>query len=393
MADRGKEEEDSDEEGSADEYDESDDEEWRNPFQLDPMRTIHDPVYCTAWKNGMLAVGMGQDDARVMIFNRDLSLRRAKIIGTVMSMSWNASGEVLACAVDDKIVLFNQELKIQRVRAPTPRSIVSCLAWYDTRDILAASSFVTIDDTGQQHERIDFLDSSLSPVARQPVVGEVQPSMAWHGNMLAAALQGSPRVIDSANTPYHKLAALSLADDNTVELSELRMPGIPANLQWRHGVLAFSMGHTVRLVNARLEALRTLALAHPVASLAWHADSGWLAFLTTTTASSGSRLGVFRDPLQSEVCEAVAVAPALRGTVSLEWCGSNLALADRCGRDGLRLQPVPHLRWHLVRAAVRARTICVFWLKATVEKRYAPGGCGRKRDLAAFEADMTQQSS
>ena len=47
-----------------------------------------------------------------------------------------------------------------------------------------------------------------------------------------------------------------------------------------------------------------------------------------------------------------------------------------------------HDLWAPVRRHVRARAIAVFWHSLTAHL-YAPGGAGRKRDRAAFEADFT----
>jgi len=374
--------------------DESDDEGWLppNPFKLNTMRpTFSDLIYCTAWKNDVLAVGMGQCDARVMILNSELSLKGARVIGAVNSLAWNASGEVLACAVDYKVVLFDRALKVQRAKAPSPceSSPVSGLAWHSSRDVLAASFFVTVDG-GQHHERIDFLDSCLATISSQAVVGEVQPSMAWNGNMLTVALRGLRRVVNGVDSTSHKIAALTLTDNDTGDLLEAHQPDVPGDLKWRQQVLAFRMGQSVCLANARLETLRTVTLPQPVCSLAWHGESGWLACLTNSLGRERDvRLAVFQAPLRSDAHKEVTMDADIKDVVSLEWCGSKLALADQCGCDGVRFQVVPRLRWHLLRAAgVQARAICIYWLKVTAEKSYAPGGRGRKRDLEAFETDQ-----
>ena len=67
---------------------------------------------------------------------------------------------------------------------------------------------------------------------------------------------------------------------------------------------------------------------------------------------------------------------------SAPWC-------DLLSVQGARVVRALYLlrRW---RDAYRLRVCVVFWMGRTAERLCAPGGCGRKRDRDAYEADMLQ---
>ena len=61
--------------------------------------------------------------------------------------------------------------------------------------------------------------------------------------------------------------------------------------------------------------------------------------------------------------------------------------------DQIRFVTLASVRWGQVRAAVRVRPWLLAWQEHTAERLCAPGGVGRRSDLAAFEGDFAPPQS
>lgn len=87
--------------------------------------------------------------------------------------------------------------------------------------------------------------------------------------------------------------------------------------------------------------------------------------------------------------------PNFRGRLSLAGVAMSQAKArrlDRAGRQCSRalrvvLHPPRRLMWDVCRRYVRGLLAMFVWMKETGKAKYAPGGEGIARDLAAWEAD------